>query len=208
LTLTVTVSNPGASDITVDYNTANISSGAVSGADYVAAAGTLVFPAGSAASQVITIDIIGDTLDEVNEGFNVVLSNPVNAVIGRATARATINDNDLPPSVSISDVNIVEGNSGTKILTFTAILSQPSGQRTRVRYATADGSALAGSDYLARTGELVFDAGVTSRTIPITIYGDVNAESDETLLVNLHTPTLLTIGDAQSVGTIVNDDAP
>ena len=137
-----------------------------------------------------------------------MLSNPVNAVIGRAVARVTINDNDLPPSVTVSDVNIVEGNSGIKTLTFTATLSGASGQRARVRYTTADGSALAGSDYLTRTGELVFDPGVTTRTIPITIYGDVNVESDETLLVNLHTPTLLTIGDAQSVGTIVNDDVP
>lgn len=208
VSFTVTISTPNASEVSVIYNTANISSGAIAGQDYLAVGGTVIFPAGSTISQTIAVPVLGDLVDEVNEAFNVVLSGPVNAVLDRAVGRATITDDDLPPSVSMSDVSVTEGDSGTKAMIFTATLSGPSGVRTRVRYTTANGTATSGSDYVAGTGEIVFDPGVTTRTISVILNGNTVAEPDETVLVNLHTPSLLTISDAQAVGTIVNDDAP
>ncbi len=71
-------------------------------------------------------------------------------------------------AIRINDVSIVEGNSGTKTLSFTATLSQASTQTITVNYATANGStnpATAGSDYVAKTGTLTFAPGVTTRTL-------------------------------------------
>jgi uncharacterized repeat protein (TIGR01451 family) len=205
-TFVISLSTPSSREITVNYATADISAGAVSGRDYVARAGTLVFPAGSNTPQNVTVDVLGDLFDENNESFRFVLSDAVNATISRAAALANIIDNDAQPSVSISDVSLTEGNSGTKTMNFSLVLSAPSELRTRVRYETADGTALAGSDYVAKTGEVVFEPGVVSRTISISINGNTVAEPNEEFYVNLHTPTNLTIADGQALGTILNDD--
>jgi uncharacterized repeat protein (TIGR01451 family) len=203
---TVSLSVPSDRDISVNFETANISAAAVAGSDYVPTSGSLFFPAGSVTPQLVPVGTIGDLMDENNEAFSFILLNAVNAVIGRAVARGTIVDNDLPPTVSIADASLVEANSGTKTMTFTLTLSAPSGLRTRVRYETADGSAAAGSDYVTKSGEVVFDPGVTTRTVTITTNGDTLLEANETFFVNLHTPTLLTILDGQAVGTIQNND--
>jgi hypothetical protein len=205
-TFVVTLSTPSSRDVTVNFATANISGGAIAGSDYVANSGTLTFLAGSNTPQNVTVDVIGDVLDEPDQAFSFTLSGALNGVIGRALGRATILDNDASPTVSISDVSITEGNSGTKAMNFTLTLSAPSEIRSRVQYQTADGTATAGSDYVAKTGEVVFDPGITTRTVTIVINGDVSVESAETLLVNLHTPTSLTIADGQAAGTIQNDD--
>jgi uncharacterized repeat protein (TIGR01451 family) len=205
-TFTVVLSVPSTREITVAFATAPVSGGATAGSDYVARSGVLTFPAGSNASQAVTVDVLGDAVDEPSEAFSLQLSSSVNAVIGRALARATITDDDDPPSVGISDVSLTEGNSGNKAFVFTLTLSAPSALSTRVRYQTADGTAIAASDYTARSGEIVFAAGVTSMPVSIAVIGDTTPEADETFLVNLHTPVNLTIGDAQGLGTILNDE--
>ncbi|MET0554799.1 MAG: FG-GAP-like repeat-containing protein [Vicinamibacteria bacterium] len=203
---TVALSVPSTREITVAFTTAPVSGGATAGSDYVARSGVVTFPAGSTASQLVTVDVVGDATDEPSEAFSLQLSSAVNATIGRALARATITDDDDPPSVGVSDVALTEGNAGNKAFVFTLTLSAPSALSTRVRYQTADGSAIAASDYTARSGEIVFAAGVTSMTVSIAVLGDTTPEADETFLVNLHTPVNLTIGDAQGVGTILNDE--
>ena len=110
--------------------------------------------------------------------------------------------------MTISDVSVTEGNSGTKAATFTVTLSPTSTQAVTVGYATANGTATAGSDYVATSGTLTFAAGVSTQTIAVTINGDATVETDETVLVNLSGATNATIGDAQGIGTITNDDQP
>ncbi|MCX7059662.1 MAG: S8 family serine peptidase [Gammaproteobacteria bacterium] len=113
-------------------------------------------------------------------------------------------------SVRVSDASVSEGNSGTKTVTVTVTLSSPapSGSTTSVRFATAPGTASAGSDYVNSSGTLTFSAGQTSRTRSFTINGDIDNEGDETFFVNLSSPVGLVIDDGQGVVTIVNDDAP
>jgi Calx-beta domain-containing protein len=77
-----------------------------------------------------------------------------------------------------------------------------------VNYATADGTAVAGSDYVATSGTLTFAPGTTTQNITVLVNGDVVAEPNETFFVNLSSPVNATIADAQGVGTILNDDAP
>jgi predicted extracellular nuclease len=112
------------------------------------------------------------------------------------------------PSISISDVTLAEGNSGTTSFVFTVSRSGGSGAFS-VSYSTATGTATtAGGDYQATSGALSFAAGENSKTVTVLVNGDTTAESDETFFVNLSSPTGgATISDGQGLGTITNDDA-
>ncbi|MDV3000268.1 MAG: hypothetical protein N5P05_001874 [Chroococcopsis gigantea SAG 12.99] len=111
-----------------------------------------------------------------------------------------------PPSVAIGDVRITEGNSGTTNAIFTVTRTGAATQPFSVRFATANNTALAGSDYTAVSGTLSFTATETSKTITVPIIGDTSVEPNETFFVNLSNPTNAVIGDGQGQGTIVNDD--
>ena len=113
------------------------------------------------------------------------------------------------PSLSISDVSVTEGNSGTKNAMFTVSLSAVSSQAVTVNYATADGSAtVAGNDYAAISGPLTFAPGVLTQVVNVPVKGDFNIEPNETFAVNLTNPVNATIADGQGIGTITNDDVP
>ena len=111
-------------------------------------------------------------------------------------------------SVSITDVTVVEGNSGTKVATFT--VTRTGGTAAfAVNYGTADGTAtVADGDYVASSGTLTFAAGINSQTVSVTVKGDTKFEADEMFLLNLSGATNgAVIGDGQGLGTISNDDA-
>jgi 2',3'-cyclic-nucleotide 2'-phosphodiesterase (5'-nucleotidase family)/predicted extracellular nuclease len=150
-------------------------------------------------------DLLAAIADESNWTTND--STPV----GYATA-FTVQGGVTPgtAAVSIGDVSIAEGNSGTKVATFTVTRSDTSGAFT-VNYATQNGTATAGSDYQAASGTLTFAAGgPATQTISVTINGDTNSESNETFAVNLtnlqNTTGTATLSDASATGTITNDD--
>ncbi|MBI3409188.1 MAG: tandem-95 repeat protein [Planctomycetes bacterium] len=126
---------------------------------------------------------------------------------GTATATVNITITPVAPNLSINDVSVTEGNSGTKTVTFTVTLSSSSTNTVTVDYATADGTATAGSDYVAKSGTLSFSPGALTRTFTVTINGDILDEFNETFLVNLSNPTGgAVLGDAQGQATIVDND--
>ncbi|HWQ15372.1 MAG TPA: ExeM/NucH family extracellular endonuclease [Roseiflexaceae bacterium] len=111
-------------------------------------------------------------------------------------------------SLSIADVSANEGDSGTTTFTFTVSLSAPaSAGGVTFDIATADGTATAGSDYVARalTAQTI-PAGSTTYTFDVTVNGDTAAEPDETFFVNVTNVTGAAVGDGQGQGTIINDD--
>jgi hypothetical protein len=112
------------------------------------------------------------------------------------------------PTISINDASVNEGNSGTTNAAFTVSLSNASSQTITVNYATADNTAIAGSDYINASGTLTFTPGQTSQLLNVGIKGDVLNEENVSFNVNLTAPTNATIGDGHGVGTIVDDDAP
>jgi hypothetical protein len=122
------------------------------------------------------------------------------------TVAILLNTTATAPRVSIGNASAVEGSAGTTNAVFTVNLFAANGQTTTVHYASADGTATAGSDYIATAGVLTFPPGSTSQTISVTINGDSVYEPDETFFVDLSAPTNAIIGDGQGTGTIVNDD--
>lgn len=110
------------------------------------------------------------------------------------------------PEISVADVSVAEGNGGTKLLAFTVALSKAASGPVTLHYATADGTATAGSDYAAASGTLTFAAGETSKTISIAIAGDTAVEANEGFLLNLSGASGATIARASATGTILNDD--
>lgn len=202
-TFTVSLSTAGAQPVTVNYETANGT--ATAGSDYVGSFGTVTLAAGST-SQNFSVTVKGDVLDEPNETFFVNLSNSVNATIADNQGKGTIVDNDAPPTLSINDVTVMEGNAGTVNAVFTVTLATPSGQTVTVNYATANGTATAGSDYVSNSGVLTFPAGSTTRTLNVIVNGDATVEANETFWVNLSNPVNATISHNQGVGTINTDD--
>ncbi len=204
-TFTVKLSAASTQTITVNFATANGT--AIAGSDYTSKSGTLTFTPGQT-SKTVSVAIKGDTLNEDNETFKVILSNAINAAIADNEGIATITDNDPIPSFNIGDVTLTEGNSGTTNAVFTVSLSAASGKTTTVNFATANGTAIAGSDYTATSGTLTFNPGETSKTISVAVIGDTLQESNETFAVNLSNPTNATITNSQGIGTITDNDLP
>jgi serralysin len=114
----------------------------------------------------------------------------------------------ITPRVSISDVTVTEGNT-TSSASFVVALSDPALTNQSVSFATSDGDAIAGSDYVSSSGVLTFFTGEMQKTVTVTILGDTTQEPNETFIVTLSTPSAgIEVGDAVGVGTILNDDIP
>ena len=205
VTVPITLSAPSAAPVSVKFVTANKS--ATAGSDYVARNATKTIPAG-ATTAAVAVTINGDTTVEPNETFVVNFSGAVGAVLADAQAVVTIANDDAAgvPSLRISDATVVEGNSGTRTLVFTVSASVPSLSAITYTFATANGTALAGSDYVARNVARTLAAGQVSMQVAVNVSGDTTPEPNETFLANLSSPVGASIADAQGVATIVNDD--
>jgi hypothetical protein len=152
------------------------------------------------------VTINGDAAVEANETLAANLSAPTGATILDGQGVGTIL-NDDGPTLSIADVATLEGASGTKVLRFTVALSQVAAGPVTYGIATANGTALSGSDYLARSLQnQTIAAGVLTRVFDVTINGDATVEPSETFSVNLTAATGASILDSRAVGTITNDD--
>ncbi|MEC9433776.1 MAG: Calx-beta domain-containing protein [Pseudomonadota bacterium] len=104
VTLTLTLSEPAAGPVTVDW--ATVDGTARAGSDYAAASGRVSFAAGET-SAAITVQVTGDLADEADERFAVRLSSPSGAVLGRAEATVTIADDDEAPAPGDGAVDYV-----------------------------------------------------------------------------------------------------
>jgi hypothetical protein len=201
-TFTVRLSVAGSEAITVNYATADGT--ATAGSDYQATSGTLTFAPGET-EKTITVQVNGDRRAEPNETFVVNLSNPTNATIADGQAVGTMMDDE--PRISIAPAaSPSEGNTGQTPFAFTVTLSSAFDAPVTVDWATADGTAAAGSDYQAASGTLIIPTGETTGTITVLINGDRLAEPSETLVVTLSGSTNATIVNGQATGTILDDE--
>jgi uncharacterized repeat protein (TIGR01451 family) len=200
----VRLSAPCSLPVSVDYATSNFT--AIAGADFLAVEGTLIFNPGIT-NLTIDVPIIGDLLDEGFDTFFLNLASPTNGIIILGQSRIRINDDDPTPSLSISDVTIVEGPEGaTNQAMFSVQLSAPSGITVGVSFATGDRTASAPADYLTTFGSLTFPSGTTNQTIVVPCRGDNRFESNETFTVSLTSPVGAFLSRSQAIGTILDDD--
>ena len=106
--------------------------------------------------------------------------------------RLTVTTTAAPPSAPLDAVTVTVDVSSETVT---------------VGFATADGSALAGSDYANTSGTVTFAPGEQTKTVSIPVVGDTKSEPDENFTVRLLSPSNATIADGEGVVTITNDDA-
>lgn len=206
-TLTVSLDNPVAESVSVDFQTADDS--ATSPDDYTSQSGTLTF-APFEVEKTVTISIVDSDLVETDESFLVNLSNlqagTANVSIADIHGVITILDDDQT-KLSISDLTVQE-DTGTAYVTVS--LDKTLLTPVSIDFSTVGQSATQSVDFEQLTGTLTFDPGELTRIIPIVITDDDYTETAETLLINLFnlqtvSPDVI-LADSQSVVTIENDD--
>ncbi|MFK7805381.1 MAG: Calx-beta domain-containing protein [Anaerolineae bacterium] len=208
--MAVTLELNPVSDVPVTVDLSSADGTATAGEDYTAIDQTVTFEAGET-SKVVNIAIQDDKDAEGDETIILTLKNPMNAGLSqKATADATIIDDEIRLVASISGVTIDETNSGQKAMLFEVTLSAPIATDVTIQFATQDGTAIAGEDYVASSGTLVIPAGRQKGTIGIFILGDRDRESDETFELLLFGATGIELDAPSGVksvtGVIQNDD--
>jgi CSLREA domain-containing protein len=113
---------------------------------------------------------------------------------------------DSIPTLSVSNVNLPEGDQNTTNFNFVITLSAGSAQTVSVNYQTAGINAVSGADFVNTSGTLSFAPGETSKQITVPVIGDLTAETDEQFNLNLSAPVNAALSDGQGVGTIKDDD--
>ena len=194
--------------ITVDYSTSDRTAQAA--LDYQAVSGTVTFAPGET-NKTIDVTVNGDAFNEDDESFWFDLDNTVNAVLERTQAEVTINNDDALPEIDVSDAAVLssipitndEGKTiNTTGLLFEVSLDAPSNQTVRVNYATADGTAIADEDYIAKNKVLTFKAGETVKNVFIEVALDDVLEVDETVYLDFTNPVNATLTRDRAIGTI------
>ena len=203
----ITVTRTGGSSGAVGVSYATSNGTATAGSDYTSTSGTLSWANGDTANKTFTVSITNDSLDQPNETFTVTLSSPTGgATLGSpSSTTVTIIDDDPPPTVQFSAASS-SGSEATTPAAIAVTLSAASGQTVTVNYATANGTATAGSDYTATSGTLTFNPGVTSQTISVPIINDTTVEGNETFTVTLSGPVNATLGATTTHTYTINDD--
>lgn len=222
----VTLDRP--SDNTVSFNYYTTDGTAHSPADYAGVSKTspqvLTFAKGETSKQIVIasnndVDPVTHqpiSLAEGDETFQLHVAkapgtHPVKLGAKSTNLTGTILDDDHA-YVTINDVVVQEGDSGTTNAVFHVTLSSLTSKDVVLKYTTADGTATAGSDYFARSGTLIIPAGSTSADIIVPVRGDLAQETytdasnvvhgPETFQVKLTSATNAELARAVGTGTI------
>jgi hypothetical protein len=183
-----------------DPLTYTVSQGPSQGAVVVDAAGNFTYTAHDDLAATGGTDTfvvrVRDNGFHLNFWVSPVTEVPVTVTIG----------NPALPNVSIADLKVVEGNGEHAHFIFTVTLSRPSSTQVTLQYATADGTATHGADYVASSGTVTFTPGTTTQPIHVDIMGDTAAETDETFTLTLSNPLGANITRGTATGTILDDD--
>jgi hypothetical protein len=203
-TFTVSLSVASSQVVSVSYSTA--SGTATAGVDYGTVAGTISFPAGSTA-QTVHVPIVGERIAEGDETFFVNLSGPTGAMVADGQGAGTIVNDDVA-GLTIGDAVVRERvGPATAVATFTVTLSPSSGSPVTVNWATANGTATAGSDYVAGGGTLTFNPGVGTQPVSVVVNADALVEGVETFTVGLSGASGATIAHPTGTARILDPPA-
>lgn len=213
----VSLSEPSLDAVTVNYRTLrdtavdnDLDASTTSGQHN----GTVTFAPGQTTSWIF-IEAESDSIDEPDQNVTVEFYDPSGGTFyeGAATTRAnvTILDNDGLGSnlaVFVSDPTIVEGDDGNRTALFDVEMSRKQGVPVTMTFETKDISATAGEDYIAQSGELVFQAGQTHQVVSVPIVGDTILEGAELFALTVTPPDGRVVAqqDATGIGTILDTD--
>ena len=210
LEFTVSLSEPIEEVATTLYSTSDLFGGAVAGEDYVATNGEITFNPGET-SKTISVDIIGDTLDEEDEGFSVGLMNAFPVAIGNSEAIGTITNDDSDTanntllSIREDRESVLEGDEGnTTPVTFTVTLEGTPLNRDIV--VNANIAQVVGEDPNTTTAQSVnalIPAGQSSGQLTYDLLGDNNIEPDGTI-----TATYNSVSFADDSGNLTQEEVP
>lgn len=197
----VTLSAPVPYDVSADYATADGGALEADG-DYIPATGTFTIPAGETRTFFF-LTSNGDTRDEVDEGYRLLLSNPTGATFANPRANIRILDDDAAPAVSFSSAGASFGEGAGRFITVQ--LSAASGKRLVVPVAIT-GPATSGADYEALPTAIVFNRGETERRIRIQSIDDATAEPDESFTLTLSGSADVTLGEISQTRFVIRDN--
>lgn len=172
--LTVTVARSGGSSGAVSVQYATADGTALAGADYTGASGTLSWLAGDTAVKTITLKVNTLALLTGSKSFSLRLSNPGGGATLATTSSATVTITGILGGTTAGNFALsassysVSQTAGT--VSIVVRRAAGSAGAVSVRYSTANGTAVAGADYTARSGTLNWAAGdMTTRTVKIAI---------------------------------------
>jgi hypothetical protein len=194
---------------TLDWSVAGIGADPTSAGDFDATSGSITFAAGET-SKTIQVPVKGDYAGESNESFRLSLTGPNGVVFTHSTADATITDDEASLRISGTTATRVEGHDGTTTdLTFTVTRSGNLGLAATVDWTATAGTADA-ADFLGGvlpSGSLSFASGELSKTITVTVQGDVEVEGNENFTIDLSNASIgADIITGSATGTITSDD--
>ena len=169
----------------VNYATANGT--ALAGVDYQATSGVLYFTNGLG-TNLINVPIINNSLVLGNHTFSVSLFNPTapGQLVAPSNQVVTIVDNNSGFSFSSPVYTVLKTGVAA---TITVLRTDNTNTASTVNFATANGSAQAGTDYFATNGTLAFTNGQTSQTFTVTVIANTTVQPDKTVLLQLSSPT-------------------
>ena len=214
----VTLDGGGGQPVTVQYATADGT--AIAPDDYAHTVGELTFSDG-ATSAFVQVPLVDDEVTEASETFELRLSNPVGADIGRGTATATIRDDNLPVITLASASEVSEDQDrNVSHLCFDLTASDAGGAPISVDYQylaapwLGERAAEPGADYIDRTADgpvtTTFGGpgGETSTRICASVVNDTIPERDEMFILWLSNPVNAVLGNSLGWATILDSDRP
>ena len=205
-TFTVRLSAAPGAGKTVGINFTTINGGAKAGVQYTPTSGQLTFT-GLEKEKTIVVPTIPNSPNPTGKPdvFSVQLSKAVGLKVLASKASARIDP--IKPGITVSDVAVPEGNSGTTAAVFEVRLTKSPSKTITVRYATANDSATtANNDYVATTGTLSFLPGEMVKTVSVPVVGNTAAEPDKTFTLKLSESKNAPIVKGVGTGFILNDD--
>ncbi|MEQ1816047.1 MAG: Calx-beta domain-containing protein, partial [Nitrosomonas sp.] len=175
--------------------------------DYLHLTGSLMFAPGEMV-KTVRVSLLGGTTAEAAENLFLVLSSPsANATIADSFGLATIIDNDAPSGTPVVSINDFVVDEASKEASFVITLDRPSTSAVTMNYATQNGTAVAGADFVTKTGSLSFAPGETAKTVKVTVTNDAAFENAEAFNLVLSAITNATTLDGIGTATIFENDA-
>ncbi len=164
--------------------------------------------AGGDSGQAIALDLSGSAYVTGNASGGFPMVDAYQASFSGGSYDGFVAKLQDRPRLSVADVAETEGTSGIVSATFSVTLSAAPPQQVQVAYETADGTAVAGSDYVATSGVLTFSVGVSTQTLTVSVLGDTLLEGDEFFTLNLSDPVNADIESGTATGVVIGDDEP